>query len=504
MARVNPPVVLRHAALLALALLAGCADDGAQSVPDVAAFTVSPREIRVSVSEKGALKAARQILIRPAIPGQAKIMSLIDEGTVVVTGDELARLDDTDVIKEIGELENRVIGLQGQVTAADAELEIQLSQNEADLRDAELELRFAKIEEERFEKGEFVLEKSRRETRGETAESTLATVTRKYEQMPALLEEGFVTPEAVEEERIRKVNAQSDLDAARLELSTYLTYTAPMERQQREADVRNAGLQVGRVQKRGSAREAQKRADLDRQRRELVNVQARLAERREVLSNMVILAPGPGIVVYGDARNPWEDREVKVGENVYRKQAFLTLPDLSEMQVVLAVHEADISRVKVGQRAFVVVETARDRTIEAEVTRVALVPNASRRRWSDDTKRFEVEVSLRGDLEALEMKPGLTSRVEILVEEMKGVLAVPVQCVFAERGEYWVFKRGANGYKRTPVEIRPGNAQYAVISSGLSDGDEVALYNPERAAESGSGTPPVPTPKQGGSGNGRP
>jgi len=492
------------AALIALAAtLAACGGDSS-AVPDVASFEVTRRDVRVTVSEKGTLKAKNQILIRPNIPGQAKILSLVDEGTQVKEGQLLCELDSTDLQKDIESLRDRVIQLKGEVTAAQAELDIQLSQNEADIQDAELQLRFAGVELERFQKGEFVQEKTRRSTRVEEAKSALERAEHKYGQMPALFDEGFVTSEQVEEERINVVKAKSDLELAELDLSTYLDYTAPKDLQQKQAGVRNAELEVGRTQQRADAREAQKRSALERQKNELSNVETRLADQSAVLENMVIRAPGPGIVIYGDARNPWDEREIKVGENVYAKQAFLTLPDLREMQAVVAVHEADITRVEAGQPAYVTVETARGRTLEGQVSRVALVPNSQRRRWGDDVKRFEVEVSLTGDLTGLELKPGLTSRVEILVDELKGVLAVPAQCVFAERGKYWVFRKTATGYERAPVKIAPGNSQYVVISEGLDDGDSVALYNPEKAGEGGGGPSAPGAEEQGDGSNGRP
>jgi HlyD family secretion protein len=495
----------KHGALIALALaLAGCdAAGGASDVPDVASYEVTRRDLRVTVAEKGTLKAKNQILVRSKTPGQAKIVSLIDEGTLVEEGDILCELDATALEKEIEDLRNRIINLQGEVTAATAELEIQLSQNDADIQDAELKLKFANVELERFEKGEFVQEKTKRETKVEEYTSEVARAKRKYDQMPALLDEGFVTSDQVEEERIRLVKAESDLKLANLDLSTYLTYTAPKDLQQKQADVRNANLEVGRTKQRAAAREAQKRSALERQKSELSNVEARLVEQSGVLQNMIIRAPGPGIVIYGDARNPWDDREIKVGENVYSKQVFMTLPDLREMQAVLAVHEADITRVEAEQPAFVTVETARGRSIQGQVSRVALVPNSQRRRWGDNVKRFEVEVSLQGDLEGLELKPGLTSRVEILIDELKDVIAVPAQCVYAERGKYWVFQRNeSGGYERAPVKIKPGNSQFVVITEGIEEGAQVALFNPEKAGESQSGGPPGAGGGEGGNGNG--
>lgn len=469
---------------------AACSDaGGAAKVADVATFKVQLRDLRAVISEKGTLKAANQVLVRAEIPGQAKIVSLVEEGTQVKEGDVICELDRTEKVKEVGDLENRVIQLQGEVTAAEAELAIQLSQNEADIRDAALKHHLAELELDRYEKGEFIQEKTKREVRVEEAKSELDRATRKYDQMPGLLKEGFVTPEQVEEERIKRVKAQSEVLLARLDVETFLTYGAPKDREQKQADLHNTALEMDRAKQRAAAREAQKRASGERQRSEMSNVKDTLEKAKEVLAKLTIRAPGPGIVIYGDARNPWDDRQVKVGEMVYAGQPFVTLPDLSEMQVVVAIHEADISRVATGLKAFVVVESSNETSVEGEVTKVAPVAASGGRRWMDDTKRFNVEISLRGDITTMKLKPGLTARVEIQTGEKKGVLAVPLQAVFAQRGQFYVFKRDGKSATRTEVQIEEGNSQFSVVKSGLAEGDEVLLYNPEAT----DGAAPAPT-----------
>lgn len=473
--------VLRALALAAPFAAVACGPEGPDpaAASDVAVHTVARRDLRVTITEKGTLKTASQVLVRPKVPGQAKILSLVDEGTQVAAGDVVCELDPTEVVSDVQDLENRMIALRGEVAAAEAELAIQISENEGAVRDAELAAKFAAIEFERWEKGEFVQETSKRLIRVTEAESELERATRRFEQMPALEAEGFVTKEQVEEERIRKVKAESELHLARLDRESYERYTAPKERQQKEADVRNAVLEVEREKQRASARDAQRRAALERQKSEFANVEDRLAERRETLANMVIRAPAPGIVIYGDTRNPGDDRQIKVGETVYSGQPFLTLPDLSEMLAVVPVHEADIARVLPGQQAYVTVETARQQSIEGKVVRVSPVAAQASMRWGDGVKRFNVEVALEGDLAALKLKPGLTAKVEILVGELRGAVAVPVQAVFSQRGAFHVFKRTPAGAERAAVSIDPGNTQFAVVKSGLVEGDRILLYDPQ-------------------------
>lgn len=486
----------------ALTVGIGCSGDaGKTDVSALAAFEVTPRDLDVTLTEKGTLKAARQVLIRPKIPGQAKIVALIDEGTNVAAGDVLCQLDSTERVRELEELENRVIVLEGEVKAAEAELAIQLSENEGNLNEAQLTLRFAGVELERFEKGEFVQERTKRQVRVEEAESELARAIRKFEAMPELLEEGFVTLDQVEEERIRKVKAESELELAKLDQTTYLEYTAPKDLERKQADVRNAEMELERTRQRSSAREAQKRAALERKKTELANAIERRDAVKAILDEMVIRAPSPGLVIYGDGRRGRDEREIKVGETVYSGQPFLTLPDLNDMQVHIQVHEADIARVKEGLPAFVRIDTHRGKVIEGTVTRVAHVAASSGRRWYDDTKRFDVEITLSGELAELGLKPGLSAKVDLLVDQLDGVLGVPTQSVFSQDGRFHVFVRNGATIERQEVEISDGNAQFVVVDAGLTAGTEILLYNPETTDTGGTiGTGDA----EGGDDSGRP
>ena len=112
-------VTRRWMALALLGALAACSESGNRgSIPDVASFRVTARDLRVSVNEKGTLKAKRQLLVRPNVPGQAKIVSLVEEGITVEEGDVVCELDSTDIVSKIEDLRNRIINLALELMGA--------------------------------------------------------------------------------------------------------------------------------------------------------------------------------------------------------------------------------------------------------------------------------------------------------------------------------------------------------------------------------------------------
>jgi hypothetical protein len=92
-------------------------------------------------------------------------------------------------------------------------------------------------------------------------------------------------------------------------------------------------------------------------------------------------------------------------------------------------------------------------------------------------KVYPATVEIEGTHEFL--KPGMSAKVEVIVDELKNVTYVPVQSVFVENGEHFVFRKTLTGYDRQIVEIGAHNNDFIELRKGLEEGDEVFLKMPE-------------------------
>ena len=79
------------------------------------------------------------------------------------------------------------------------------------------------------------------------------------------------------------------------------------------------------------------------------------------------------------------------------------------------------------------------------------------------------------------LRPGMTARVEIEVEERTEALYVPLEAVFERDGRAVVYLAGRRPRPREVV-LGPSNADFVVIEKGLARGDRVLLRDPEAAA----------------------
>lgn len=99
-------------------------------------------------------------------------------------------------------------------------------------------------------------------------------------------------------------------------------------------------------------------------------------------------------------------------------ELFTIAQDLTNMQVVADVDEADIGNVKEGERVSFTVDAYPDDTFEGEVKQV-------RQEATTTNNVVTYEVVISAPNADLKLKPGLTANVTIYTAERKGVLSVP-------------------------------------------------------------------------------
>lgn len=131
------------------------------------------------------------------------------------------------------------------------------------------------------------------------------------------------------------------------------------------------------------------------------------------LGYATITSPIDGIVL---------SKSVEEGQTVAASfstpELFTIAQDLTNMQVVADIDEADIGEVKEGERVSFTVDAYPDNTFEGEVKQV-------RQEATTNNNVVTYEVVIAAPNADLKLKPGLTANVTIYTAERKGVLAVP-------------------------------------------------------------------------------
>jgi HlyD family secretion protein len=212
------------------------------------------------------------------------------------------------------------------------------------------------------------------------------------------------------------------------------------------------------------------RAEIARSKAQVAQMQAALDSAEEDLRNSTIISPMDGLVL---------SRDVEVGDAVSSililgSQAtnIMTLGDVSEVYVKGKVDESDISKVYLGQRARIVVESLKDKKFEGKVTKIS--PMGVEK---DNVTTFEVKVSIQNPTG--ELKANMTANAEIIMEEKHNVLQIPEAAVVYDKDRHTFIETPDPGAKtgRTKLAVKLGisNGVKTELISGLKEGQQVVL-----------------------------
>lgn len=162
-------------------------------------------------------------------------------------------------------------------------------------------------------------------------------------------------------------------------------------------------------------------------------------------------------------------------------ELFTIAQDLTNMQVVADVDEADIGDVKEGERVSFTVDAYPDDTFEGEVKQV-------RQEATTTNNVVTYEVVISAPNADLKLKPGLTANVTIYTAERKGVLSVPskalrftpqketvgkMKIVDAANAKNKVWTIEGNSIVAHKVNIGMTDGTNTQIVGGTSDGTKV-------------------------------
>jgi len=203
-------------------------------------------------------------------------------------------------------------------------------------------------------------------------------------------------------------------------------------------------------------------------------------EIRDRIERLRITAPIRGMVVYQEIGG-WNAPKYKVsiGEQVRAGEAIISIPDLTQMKMILQVNEMDVSRLEVGQRADIRLDAFPDSLFHGTVSTIASLIEKQVEHWRPTSRPPSFAVTLILDETSPVLKPGMTAQSIIFAEKIPDVIYVPVGAVYENGdGETVVFTR-RRFPDPTPVTLGKRNSRFAVVDEGLDAGDrELSLMPP--------------------------
>jgi len=157
---------------------------------------------------------------------------------------------------------------------------------------------------------------------------------------------------------------------------------------------------------------------------------------------------------------------------------FVTLVDLTRLEIWAYVDETDIGRIRVGQKARFTVDTYRDDEFAGQVT--AVYPRPEIR---DNVVNYVAVIAFETPPNRT-LRPEMTTTVRIAIESHDGVLAVPRAAVRREQGRTFVYCRRGSSAVECKVTTGARDESYWEVVDGLREGDAVLVGRANAGAAS--------------------
>ena len=162
---------------------------------------------------------------------------------------------------------------------------------------------------------------------------------------------------------------------------------------------------------------------------EIERAEAGSSQARDQLSKTTIYSPIDGTVTVLNSKQG--ERLVATGQ--FAGTEVMRVADLSHMEARVDVNENDVVNVKVGDKAEVKIDAYGDRKFHGSVYQIANTGKTTGTGTQEEVTNFEVKIRIEDT--DVTLKPALSCTAEIHTNEMKDVVAVPMQAVTIRTGD---------------------------------------------------------------------
>jgi HlyD family secretion protein len=207
----------------------------------------------------------------------------------------------------------------------------------------------------------------------------------------------------------------------------------------------------------------QKKSQIEKQLKSIADLQTQL-------SKLKVYAPFDGVFStdFADQKKNVLNA-YPVGTTVKSSDQFGAVASLDTLQLPIRVDELDLPRIKTGMKAEVKVDAIPGKLFPGEVAQVSTVGTTT-----NGVTFYSVVLTLKN---AAELKYAMTATADILIEDKRNVLLLPVEALQSRQGKRYVSLKKEDGTVEADHEVKVGvnNSTMVEITDGLKEGDQIVI-----------------------------
>lgn len=461
-------------------------DEG--TVTNVPTYRVKKGPLKISVTESGTIQAREQIIVKSEVEGKTSIITLVDEGTHVKKGDLLIELDSSALLDEKIDQEIKVQNAEAAYVSARENLEVVKNQAQSDVDKAQLAYDFAVQDLDKYIEGEYPNDLKELESKITLAREEVTRAEDELEWSRKLFKEKYISQTELEADELALKQKKLDLELAQNNLNLLKDFTHKRNLAQLESDVSQAKMALERTIRKAKADVVQVEATLQAKKSEDERQKDKLKKIERQIEKAMIFAPAEGVVIYATSTEqgghhgpPVEPLEE--GTQVRERQDLIHLPTTSGVNAEIGVYEVSLDKVSVGQPVEITVDAIPGERFTGRVAYIAPLPDAQAAFMNPDLKIYDTLVYLDSNGNTDLLRTGMSCNAEIIVEQHKEAVYVPVQAVIRTGGKPTVYVLNGKNFEPREIEIGMDNNRMIHVKSGLEPGEIVSLAPPLREAE---------------------
>lgn len=478
---------------------------GGREAPTSPLAVVARGPLVISLTEAGTVQSRDTVTVRSEVEGRNTILWLADEGKTVKEGDLLVELDASKLEQSRVEQQIRALNAQALLVQSRESLAVVQNQAQASVEAAELRVRFAQLDLEKYRSGQFPQDLRQAEADITIAREELQRSDETYEWSLRLQTNGYITRTELQADQLAVMRRRLDLELAEGRLALLTNFTREQTAEKLNSEIRQAELALERERRKSTSDVVRAEADLRAKESEATQQEDKLKQLVDQIGKCKIRAPAGGMVVYATTARShrWgNDEPLETGQEVVQRQELIQIPGQSGMKAEFRIPEASLAKIRTGLPARITVDALPGRAFGGRLQKIAVLPDSGQSWLNPDLKLYDCEVEF--DDGSSDLRPGMSCRVEVVIEEHADALHVPVACVVRIDGNPVVYVMESGGARPRPVEVGLDNNRVVHIRSGLAAGERVLLAPPLPASTRREAVAPRPPPSPAAATNAAP
>ncbi len=249
-------------------------------------------------------------------------------------------------------------------------------------------------------------------------------------------------------------------------------YESEVTKKEINLKLETANIALARAKEQIENKKKIQKEDIFQKTLSIKQLSATLEDANSSVANLFVISPGHGIAILKD--NWMTNQKWQAGDQPYSGTTLVELPDLNKMMAEVKINEVDITKISPDLKVEIKPDAFSDTTYSGKVQSIANL--AQNKDSKSKIKIFPVQIVI--DSETKNLLPGLTVSCKIKINEIKDTLYIPLEAIFKDQGNEFVYVKNPSGFERRDIKIGSTNSDFAIVTGGLKENEELALTDP--------------------------